>query len=339
VRVLHAVRSDAFAGVESHVARLACAQAASGDEVVVIGGDPERMAAAVRGAARIVPATTVREVMTSVRHWRRGADVVHAHMTAAEIACAAALFDSRTPLVVTRHFARVRGSNPASTAAASAAATRVSAQMAISDYVARTIGGVSTVIHPGVPSTDSTLDVEQRRRVVLVAQRLEAEKETDLAVTAFARSGLADAGWRLELAGEGAERAHLETLAASVGIAASTDFLGHRSDVPQLMRRASMLLAPCRVEGLGLTVLEAMAEALPVVAVGAGGHLETVGSVAGAALHPAGDSAAAATLLASLALDPEARDAYGSALQQAQRDRFTPEHQAAETAAVYREVV
>ena len=100
-----------------------------------------------------------------------------------------------------------------------------------------------------------------------------------------------------------------------------------------------MLLAPCRVEGLGLTVLEAMAEALPVVAVGAGGHLETVGSVAGAALHPAGDSAAAATLLASLARDPQARDVYGSALQQAQRDRFTPEHQAAETAAVYREVI
>ena len=50
VRVLHAVRSDAFAGVESHVARLACAQAASGDEVVVIGGDPVRMGG--RGAGR-----------------------------------------------------------------------------------------------------------------------------------------------------------------------------------------------------------------------------------------------------------------------------------------------
>jgi glycosyltransferase involved in cell wall biosynthesis len=339
VRVLHAVRSDAFAGVESHVARLACAQAATGDDVVVIGGDPERMAAAVRGAARLVPAATVREVMSSVHHWRRGADVVHAHMTAAEIACAAALLGSRAPLVVTRHFARVRGSNPASTLAASAAATQVAAQMAISDYVARTIGGVSTVIHPGVESTDSTTLAAQRQRVVLVAQRLEPEKETDVAVTAFARSGLADLGWRLELAGDGAERERLEHLAASLGIASSTDFLGHRSDVTQLMQRASMLLAPCRVEGLGLTVLEAMAEALPVVAVGAGGHLETVGSVAGAPLHPAGDSDAAAGLLATLALDPAVRDAYGTALQRAQRERFTPEHQAAETAAVYREVV
>ena len=59
-----------------------------------------------------------------------------------------------------------------------------------------------------------------------------------------------------------------------------------------------MLLAPCQIEGLGLTVLEAMAAALPVVAVGAGGHLETVGAVAGAALHPPGDADRAGELLA-----------------------------------------
>ncbi|TQM63988.1 glycosyltransferase family 4 protein [Humibacillus xanthopallidus] len=339
MRVLHAVRSDAFAGVESHVARLACAQVAAGDEVVVIGGDPDRMAAAVEGAARLVPARTVAEVVRAVRHWQRGADIVHAHMTAAEIACATALLGSSTPLVVTRHFARVRGSNPASTLAATAAATRVSAQMAISDYVARSIGGVSTVIHPGVLSTASTIPASERRPVVLVAQRLEAEKETEVAMTAFARSGLAGRGWRLELAGGGAERERLEALAGRLGIAPSTDFLGHRGDVTQLMRRASVLLAPCRVEGLGLTVLEAMAEALPVVAVAAGGHLETVGSVPGAALHPAGDADAAGSLLAELARDPAARDAYGAALQRAQRERFTPEHQALETAAVYREVI
>jgi hypothetical protein len=58
-----------------------------------------------------------------------------------------------------------------------------------------------------------------------------------------------------------------------------------------------------------------------------------------AALHPAGDADAAGSLLSALALDPDDRDAYGSALQQAQRERLTPEHQASETAAVYREVI
>ncbi|MEO7448917.1 MAG: glycosyltransferase, partial [Humibacillus sp.] len=99
------------------------------------------------------------------------------------------------------------------------------------------------------------------------------------------------------------------------------------------------LLAPCRVEGFGLTVLEAMAEALPVIAVAAGGHLETVGSVTGCRLHPPGDSTSAGALLRELARDPVARDDYGSDLQRVQRTHFTPDHQARQTAAVYREVV
>ncbi|MCU1536366.1 MAG: hypothetical protein JWP82_717 [Humibacillus sp.] len=339
MRVLHAVRSDAFAGVESHVARLAVAQHARGDEVVVIGGDPARMAAAVAGAARLVPATTVAEVGRSVRRWAPRADVVHAHMTAAEIACAAALVGLRSPLVATRHFARVRGSNPASTLAAELAATRVSAQIAISHYVATSVDGSSTVIHPGVGSSTTTAATDRRENVVLVAQRLEAEKETELAVRAFAQSRLAESGWVLEVAGSGAQADALRSLTLELGVAASTRFLGHSSDVAGLMRRAAVLLAPCRVEGLGLTVLEAMAEALPIVAVAAGGHLETVGSVAGARLHAPGDDVEAGALVRELALDPTARDAYGASLQQAQRERFTPEHQAELTAAVYGRVV
>ena len=64
---------------------------------------------------------------------------------------------------------------------------------------------------------------------MLVAQRLEPEKETDVAVTAFAGSGLADRGWRLELAGDGAERRRLEAPGGELGLASSTDFLGHRA--------------------------------------------------------------------------------------------------------------
>ena len=339
MRVLHAIRSDAFAGVESHVARLARAQLAAGDEVVVVGGDPDRMKAASGGGVRTLPAATVTDVLTTVRRWAARADVVHAHMTAAEIACATALVGVGTPLVVTRHFARDRGSNPVSAAAAAGAARRVDAQIAISHYVAETIDGASVVIHPGVDSTTTSPASCDRDRVVLVAQRLEPEKDTDTALRAFAQSGLASQEWRLVVAGDGAERPALTALAEELGIADATRFLGHRSDVPDLMDRAGLLLAPCRIEGLGLTVLEAMAAALPVVAVGAGGHLETVGTVEGAALHPPGDAGGAGALLAALATDRERRDAYAAALQAVQRALFTPAHQAQETANVYREVV
>jgi glycosyltransferase involved in cell wall biosynthesis len=260
-------------------------------------------------------------------------------MTAAEIACATALLGGGVPLVVTRHFARDRGSNPLSTLAADGAARRVDAQIAISHYVSQSIAGASIVIHPGVGSTDTTRPAAERDRVVLLAQRLEREKESDVALRAFARSGIAADGWRLEVAGDGAERPRLTALAHDLGIGGATVFLGHRSDVTALMERASVLLAPCGIEGLGLTVLESMASALPVVAVGAGGHLETVGSVADPALHAPGDVARAAELLTRLAADGDRRDAYAARLQAAQRTRFTPAHQARATAAVYESVV
>jgi glycosyltransferase involved in cell wall biosynthesis len=339
MRILHAVRSDAFAGVESHVGRLARAQAEAGDDVLVVGGEPSRMKQAMGPRVRTAPARTVTQVLTTVRAWAPRADVVHAHMTAAEIACATALLGTNTPLVVTRHFARDRGNNPISTLAAAGAATRVDAQIAISHYVSGAVAGASVVIHPGVDSSRTTRRAAQRDRVVLLAQRLEPEKEGDIAVRAFARSGVADHGWRLHVAGDGSERTRLTALARELGISAATCFLGHRSDVGALMERASVLLAPCSIEGLGLTVLEAMASALPVLAVGAGGHLETVGSIDGAALHPPRDVGRAAELLVRLTSDPRLRDSYAARLQKAQRTLFTPTHQASATASVYASVV
>lgn len=339
MRIVHAVRSDGFAGVESHVARLARAQRELGHDVVVIGGDPSRMPVVAGPGVHTEPASTVLQVFRAARPWAAGAGIVHAHMTAAEVACAAALLGQRAALVVTCHFARERGSNPVSSAAVRHAARRIDAQIAISRHVADKVGGPSVVIHPGVDPTSCTPSSSERDRVVLLAQRLEPEKEGDLAIRAFAASGLTRQGWRLDIAGAGSEQTRLGRLAAELGITDSVRFLGQRSDVPELMKRAGMLLAPCRIEGLGLSVLEAMAAALPIVAVAAGGHLETVGQADRAALHPPGDAVRAGQLLTRLAADTRERDAYGARLQSIQRERFTPAHQAEATAAVYRSVL
>ena len=105
------------------------------------------------------------------------------------------------------------------------------------------------------------------------------------------------------------------------------------------MQATGILLAPAAAEGLGLTVLEAMAAGLPVVAAGAAGHLETMGAAAEPAVFPPGDAVTAAALLARLADDVDLRDAYGAELQVIQRDRFTVEAQARSTEAVYRGVL
>ncbi len=342
MRILHAVVSDQLAGVERYVAGLSRAQAAAGHDVTVVGGPaPAGADAVTAGGPEHRPAETVPSLAREIRAAR--VDVVHVHMTAAEVAATLALGArarrSRPAVVSTRHFARRRGHGPAGRLVAAVARHTVDAQIAISDYVAGALDGASTVVRTGVADRPDCPPAAAREHTVLVAQRLQPEKRGDLAVEAFARAGLAAAGWRLVVAGDGAERERLERLARRHGLDESCQFLGAREDVPDLMRTAGVLLAPCPVEGLGLSVLEAMASGLPVVAAAAGGHLELLRGLDPAHLVPAGDCEAMAGSLRALAADPARREAAAARAAARQRSRFTVSAQAAGVERVYAQVL
>ncbi|KYH43069.1 glycosyltransferase family 4 protein [Branchiibius sp. NY16-3462-2] len=318
MKVAHVVRSDGFAGVEAHILALAPALAELDIDVRVIGGDPERMAEPLlaNGIAHY-PATTVRDVARqSARLHRWHPDLVHSHMTAAECGVLAASPWLRVPLVSTRHFAEVRGQG-GRWERPYRLLDRVASQVSVSDAVAEAIHTPSAVIHPGVTAPPPDHD---RTRTVLIAQRLDAEKATAVGVEAFRRSGLADRGWRLLIAGRGAEEAALRDPADP-----AVEVLGYRTDVRTLMARSSIFLATSPFEHFGISVVEAMAAGTPVIATARGGHLETVGAVSPETLYEPGDPAAAGRLLAELAGDPPRRATLGEALRADYRARFTVE--------------
>jgi glycosyltransferase involved in cell wall biosynthesis len=242
------------------------------------------------------------------------------------------------PVVSTRHFASPRGTRPLTRLVTRWGTRRIDGQIAVSQFVADHVDGASTVVLSGVRPEPDRVAAADRQPVVLVAQRLEREKHTDVAVRAFAAAGLANGGWRLAIAGDGAHRDELEDLVASLRLGEAVEFLGHRRDMWELMRSASVLLAPRPDEAFGLSVVEAMARGLPVVAAGSGAHLETVGSAPGAAMFEPDDPDDAARLLRELADSPEERESYGARLQVVQRERFTVEQQALRTDPVYREL-
>jgi len=342
LRILHAIRSDGFSGVEQFVMRLACTQAADGHAVHVIGGDPSRMRPGLdeAGVAHTPAAHTI-EVLSAVRDLADTTDVVNTHMTAADVATVAALAlrrRARRPAVVaTRHFARPRG-RVGPVPIDVLVRRRIDAQIAISSAVASAIDGPSTVVHTGIDPRPAG-DAAARERTILMAQRLQPEKRTDVGVRAFAASGLADEGWTLEVAGIGPEREPLERLVADLGIAASVRFSGYRTDLPELLTGAGVLLAPCPVEGLGLTLLEAMASGLPPVAADAAGHVELLAGLDERARFAAGDADAAASRLRSLADDAAGRAALGAAARERQQAHFSSRAQADGTDAVYREAI
>lgn len=71
-------------------------------------------------------------------------------------------------------------------------------------------------------------------------------------------------------------RAVLENLATELGVAPYARFLGHRADIPDIMRQLHVLIVPSQFEPFGRVVIEAMACGRPVVASRDGGIPEII---------------------------------------------------------------
>lgn len=78
------------------------------------------------------------------------------------------------------------------------------------------------------------------------------------------------------IAGEGPERAALEDMARKLGIDSRLRFLGFVPDMPELYQALDVLMLTSHFEGTPLTVLEAMAMGIPVVAARVDGVAEVL---------------------------------------------------------------
>lgn len=141
--------------------------------------------------------------------------------------------------------------------------------------------------------------------------RLKAPKDFSTLVRAVAR--LEPRSWRLIIVGDGPERPALERQLHAEGLDDAVEFVGERSDVSELLAGADAFVLSSRSEGMPLSVLEAMAAGLPVVATAVGGVPEVVVHDETGVLVAPGDAEALAAALARLIDDPELRRRLGSA--------------------------
>ena len=92
---------------------------------------------------------------------------------------------------------------------------------------------------------------------------------------------------------------------SGLGIADRIRFLGHREDVPDLLRAADIFLLPSTREGLPLSVLEAQATKVPVLAAPTAGVPEVITDGETGFLIPAEDAGGYAQHIESLLNCPE----------------------------------
>lgn len=131
--------------------------------------------------------------------------------------------------------------------------------------------------------------------------RLEEQKGIDVLLDAFADIAREEPGAELVVAGDGSLRTDLERRASGLGLAGSVRFAGTIDDVAPLLASLDLFVLASRWEGLPLTLLEAMAAGVPIVATSVDGSAEAVRSgVDGLLVPPDDPGALARAILASL---------------------------------------
>jgi glycosyltransferase involved in cell wall biosynthesis len=155
---------------------------------------------------------------------------------------------------------------------------------------------------------------------VLYLGRLSAEKGIDLLLEASADSQL-----DVLIVGDGPERPAITAMAARRNISAR--FLGHlpRDRCLDLLQRARMLIVPSRVyEGLPITILEAYAHGVPVIAPSHGPFPEIVENGRTGMLFEPGNARNLAARIQALE-HPDVSRAMGDQARRRYVERYTPE--------------
>lgn len=276
------------------------------------------------------------------------ADVVHAHDARAHaVARLARGVGLRAPLVVTRRSVPAKRTGWA---------TRMKYRSGVARYIAVSeavrgglIGlGVDpdrvTVVHSGVDLGQHPPEAAPWRErlgigadlpVVGSVGSLSGEKGFDTLIAALA---LMACPAHVVIAGAGADEAKLERAARQAGVAERVHLPGFVTDPRAAIAGFDLYVQPSRMEGLGSSVIDALALGVPVVVSRAGGLTETVEHGRSGLLVPPGDSLALANALDQLIVDAALRERLAAAGPERAR-RFSAEAMVDGTLAVYRAVL
>ena len=141
------------------------------------------------------------------------------------------------------------------------------------------------------------------------------------------------------IVGDGPIRKEMEELTVQLGLEGQVTFLGVRKDVPELLSIMDLFVLPSLNEGMGMSLVEAMAMGLPVIATQVGGVPEVVTDGKTGILVPAQDSTALAKAIVRLAKDAKLARELAQAGHERAHSAFGAEAMVDRISAVYQELL
>lgn len=293
---------------------------------------------------------------------RHGVDLLHAHQyTPFFYAAASRRWRAMPPVLFTEHGRHYPDHRSAKRVIANRLLLRRRDRVtAVGEFVKRALvanEGIKAkrieVIHNGIDPQRFAVEgqAEARARVrrelglgddqpvALQVARFHPVKDHATAVRAMAHVVQSLPGAVLLLAGEGDDRAKIESLAAELGVTDSVRFLGLRRDVPDLMAAADVFVLSSLSEGISVTLLEAMGCARAIAATDVGGNGEVVAHEQTGLLSPRRDDVALGENLLRLLRDAELRTSMGRAGRERLLEKFTQQRMHDAYAALYQRML
>lgn len=353
MNVLHINEQRGWRGGEQQASYLIRGLAQRGHNVLIAGRPGTPFIQSDHGAGSIAKIIapffsefdlyTAAVIARAVRRHR--VDIIHAHTSHAHtIACIARTIARRAKVVVSRRvdfaprntpFNRWKYSLPDTFVAVSTCIARVMREFGIDE-------SRLTVVHSGTdasrfnvkPISRAQLGVPDGGPLLGCVAALVGHKDHVTLLDAMPLILRRLPELRLLLVGEGPLRPQIEARIKALNIGQSVTLLGHRSDVPRILKALDAFILSSKEEGFGGAALEAMACGLPVVSTDAGGMSDTVVHEKTGLLVPVRDSKALAQAVIRVFTEPDLAEKLRANLP-AQVDRFSIDRMIEGNLAVY----
>jgi glycosyltransferase involved in cell wall biosynthesis len=366
MKILYVITGLNTGGAELQTAEIASRIKALGNEVELvsmtdISALPPKLAAAGipvcslgmnRGRANPVAILRLAKI---VRRFRP--DIVHSHIAQANILCRVTrLVSPMNRLICTAHSDNECG--PLLTKLYGMTdflcdrMTNVS-QNAVNVFIERGISHRKRIscVYNGIDTNRFSPSLERRREtrrrlglegktVILFVGRFEWAKAPDVLVEAFMPLARLRSELALLMVGDGTMRGEVERLLDGEGLKNRAVFTGLRADTENYYNAADFFVMPSRWEGFGLSLVEAMACGLPIIATDCSGPREILeGGRFGRLVRPENSRALLEAIAAALDQRPQDGESERARASLYVRERFDIQSIIAKWDGLYRETV
>lgn len=175
--------------------------------------------------------------------------------------------------------------------------------------------------------------------VLTCVARFAPQKNILTLLEAFATFAVEVPNALLVLVGDGPARSDIENAVASKGLGGRVRILLQRRDVPEVLGASDVFVLSSDWEGTPVSIMEAMAAGLPVVATAVGGVPDLIAEGVTGRLAPPRDPRALATKMLEMALDRQARERMGRACARYAHDSLDVAAMARRYETLYRELL